>query len=282
MSRRAGVVGVALLAAVGGACGDSARAGDSADRQTRVSTVDERNEANIRRALLEELTPVTLQNCTMKRFGSANDGGYVMCENLLQEVKTAYSYGIGGNDDWGCEISTRLEVPVHQYDCFEPPNLTCNGGQFVPHDECVGPVAETELTRKFDTVENQIARNGDGGRRLLVKMDVEGAEWKSLLATPDEVLATIDQLPMELHGTGDPLFLEVLQKLKRHFYIVHLHFNNWACQPNVAPFPANAFQVLLVNKRIGVPGTPPPGTPPARQFDARDNPKGADCQLPVP
>jgi hypothetical protein len=248
----------------------------------QASTVDERNDANIRRALLEDLQPVTLQNCTMKRFGSANDGGYVMCENLLQEVKTAYSYGIGGNDDWGCEVSRQLKVPVHQYDCFEPPNLTCNGGQFVPHDECVGPVAETELTRKFDTIESQIARNGDGGRRLLVKMDVEGAEWKSLLATPDEVLATIDQLPMELHGTGDPLFLEVLQKLKRHFYVVHLHFNNWACRPNLAPFPANAFQVLLVNKRIGVPGTPLPGTPPARQFDARDNPKGADCQLPVP
>jgi hypothetical protein len=282
MNRRAGVAGVVLLAMVSGACSDSARAGGTANRKTPAPTADQRNEANLRRVLLEELKPVTLQNCTMKRFGSVNDGGYVMCENLLQDVKAAYSYGIGDNDDWGCEVSTRLKVPVHQYDCFEPPNLTCSGGQFVPHNECVGPVAESKEGRKYDTIQNQIARNGDGGRRLLVKMDVEGAEWKSLLATPDEVLATIDQLPMELHGTGNLQYLEAVQKLKTHFYIVHLHFNNWACQPNLAPFPANAFQVLLVNKRIAVPGPPPPGAAPARQFDAPDNPKGADCQLPVP
>ena len=198
-----------LLVLMGAACRQAAPAAAAADRRVQAVLGDQQNELNTRRALLAALQPVTLKNCRMKRFGSANDGGYLLCENLLQDVKTAYWYGIGGNDDWGCEVSRRLKVPVHQYDCFEPPTMACPGGQFVPHNECVGPIAETAESRVFDTVQNQIARNGDSGRRLLVKMDIEGAEWKSLMATPDEILATFDQLPMELHGTGDPLFLEV-------------------------------------------------------------------------
>ena len=37
----------------------------------------------LREEILAELQPVVLKNCTLKRFGSANDGGYVMCENLI-------------------------------------------------------------------------------------------------------------------------------------------------------------------------------------------------------
>lgn len=224
---------------------------------------------------------MTLRNCTFKRFGSAHDGGYLMCENLIAGIESAYSYGIGGHDEWGCTVSRTYDVPVHQYDCFQPPALTCLGGRFVPHNECVGSTPETVESRVFDTLSNQVARNGDAGNRLLVKMDVEGAEWAALLATPDALLERIDQIPMELHGTSEPRFLEVVQKLKRTFYLVHLHFNNWACASDIAPFPAHAYQVLWVNKRLGVPGTPAPGTVPASALDAPDNPGGPDCQLPA-
>src|SRR5687767_9302878 len=75
----------------------------------------------VRDALLQHLTPVTLSNCEFTRVGSKNDGGYVMCGNLMSQGKTDYSYGIGGHDDWGCSVSKTLKVPVHPYDCFEPP-----------------------------------------------------------------------------------------------------------------------------------------------------------------
>jgi hypothetical protein len=280
MRRRVTQAAALLLMVALVACGGSARTAGVADRGIRQGLDDHQNELNVRRALFDALKPVTLKNCVMKRFGSANDGGYVMCANLLQDVKAAYSYGIGGNDDWGCEVSKTFKVPVHQYDCFEPPNLSCPGGQFIPHNECVGPIATTEDRRVFDTVQNQIRRNGDRGRRLLVKMDIEGAEWKSILATPDDVLARFDQLPMELHGTSDPLFLDAVGKLKRNFYLVHLHFNNYACQPDLAPFPAGAFQVLFVNKRVGILGTPQSGDGTGREFDAPDSPQLPDCQLP--
>ena len=68
--------------------------------------------------LFAELQPVKVTNCELARYGEPHDGGYMACRNLLSNVRSAYSYGISGYDGWGCEISTELKVPVHQYDCF--------------------------------------------------------------------------------------------------------------------------------------------------------------------
>jgi hypothetical protein len=230
-----------------------------------------------RRALLVELEPVTLSNCRLARVGSRNDGGYVMCANLMEGVQTAYSYGIGGQDDWGCEISRTRKVPVHQYDCFEPPALTCRGGDFRPNAQCVGPRRETVDGREFDTLANQIARNGDSGRPMILKMDIEGAEWQSILAAPDSLFENIVQMPMELHGSDHPEVLEGLRKLKQHFHLVSVHYNNWSCSDEWAPVPAWAYQVLLVNKKVGVVGSPPPGSPTLADVQAPDNPGAKEC-----
>lgn len=232
----------------------------------------------VRQALLDELQPVVLQNCTLARFGSDADGGYLICQNLIEALGSAYSYGIGPNDDFGCEVSTRYSVPVHQYDCFDPARPVCLAGHNVFHNECIGSRREVVDSRIFDTLANHIASNGDSGKRLIVKIDVEGAEWDSLMATPDEILGRIDQMPMELHGVDDRRFLETVQKLKRTFYVVNLHFNNNACDPTAAPLPAWAYQVLLVNKRIGV-LDPAKGTPPSSPLNMADNRREPDCQL---
>ena len=238
----------------------------------------------LREAILAELQPVALKNCTLKRFGSANDGGYLMCENLIEPIDTAYSYGVGINDDWGCDVSRRYHVPVQQYDCFDPARPTCNPGQpgFVFHNECVGNRTGYRNSHFFDTLQNQIRKNGDIGRRLIIKMDIEGAEWDSLLAAPDELLASIPQIAMEMHGFDDPKILEVLRKLKRNFYLVNLHFNNWSCTPKAAPLPAWAYQTHWVNKHLGVldPAVSVPA--PMSPLNASDSPTWPDCQLPKP
>ena len=233
----------------------------------------------VRKALLDELRTVTLSNCVLKRYGSTNDGGYLMCENLIDGVTSAYSYGIDQEDNWGCDISRQFGVVIHQYDCFTPHRPVCNGGQFVFHDECVGPKTETRDGQPFDTISSQIARNGDSNNRLLVKIDIEGAEWDSLMATPDAVLERIVQMPMELHGTDEAKFVGVVRRLKRQFHLVNLHFNNNACESNIKPFPAWAFQVLWVNKRVGVLDPDGPSPAPMSPLNALDNTDGPDCQL---
>ena len=238
-------------------------------------------ERKLRTAILAELQPVGLKNCRLKRFGSANDGGYLMCENLIEPLDAGYSYGVGTNDDWGCDVSRRYQVPVYQYDCFDPARPTCNGGTFVFHNECVGDRTGYRDSHFFDTLENQIGKNGDLGRRIIIKMDIEGGEWESLLAVPDELLASIPQLAMEMHGYDDPKIVEVLRKLKRNFYLVNLHFNNWSCTPKATPLPAWAYQVLWVNKRIGIIDPAAPMPAPMSPLNAPDSPTWPDCQLPT-
>ena len=233
----------------------------------------------LRESILAELQPVALKNCTFKRFGSANDGGYLMCENLIEPIDAAYSYGVGQNDEWGCDVSRRYHVPVYEYDCFDPARPICSGGTFVFHDECVSNRTGYRRSRFFDTLENQIRKNGNIGRRLIIKMDIEGAEWDSLLAAPDELLASISQIAMEMHGYDDPKIVELIRKLQRNFYLANLHFNNWSCTPKAAPLPAWAYQVLWVNKRIGILDPAAPVPAPMSPLNAPDSPTWPDCQL---
>jgi hypothetical protein len=232
----------------------------------------------IRAELAEELRPVTLSNCDWIRVGSSNDGGYAMCGNLLAGIQTAYSYGIGGNDDWGCQISTTRRVPVHQYDCFNPKSPPSRrGGHLKLNVECIGPRQEKIDGRTFDTLASQITRNGDRNKTKVVKMDIEGAEWQSVLAAPDDMFESIVQMPMELHGTDKQEVLDGLRKLKKHFHLVSVHFNNWRCSDDFAPFPNFAYQVLFVNKKVGIVGDPKPGKPALASVLAPDNPSTPEC-----
>jgi hypothetical protein len=260
---------IVLLSALALAIGSIAPVG-------AAETLDEAGRA----AFLAELAPVTLKNCNLKRMGSTYDGGYLVCDNLSDGIQSAYSYGVGPNDELGCEVSKRYHVTTHEYDCFDPARPTCQGGVFDFHNECLAPKAMRDKHRRvFDSLQDQLAKNGDAGKRLLVKIDIEGAEWEALLATPDEVLERIDQIPMELHvfkGVA-PLHLQVIKKLKKTFYVVNLHYNNFACNPKMKPLHGTAFEVLLVNKRLGELDASAPVPAPMSPLNAPDNPKAPDC-----
>jgi len=235
-----------------------------------------------RQALFAELQPVKLTNCELARYGEDHDGGYLACRNLLSNVRAGYSYGISGYDGWGCEISTELKVPVHQYDCFNTTVPVCATGKTVFHPECVAGAQFVDADgRLFDSVEAQLAKNGDAGKHVIVKMDVEGAEWDSMLKTPDAVLERIDQMIFEFHGVQKDIArsLEVVLKLKKHFHVAHFHINNYSCERGNEPFGGWAYEVTFVNKRLatvdpaGRVALPSP-------LDTPNNPNAPDCQAP--
>jgi len=256
------------------------------DRQARAAVARQGEAlARLRRPLFDMLQPVALINCQLERFGEAHDGGYLMCANLLEGVQSGYSYGISGYDKWGCDISTRLKLTVHQYDCFNLTEPACPNGRTVFHAECVGETTRTVDGRTFDTIKNQLAKNGDRAKRIVLKIDVEGAEWESFLAVPPEVLSQIDQMSVEFHWLRDKnsgwihsdTYRLVVQRLKQFFEVAHLHFNNASCVGGLEPFPSWAYEVLLVSKRLAVidPSAKPGGSEP---LDAPNNPAFPDCQ----
>ena len=227
--------------------------------------------------LFDLLRPVGLSKCELVRFGEANDGGYVLCGNLLSDARAGYSYGINGYDQWGCDVSMQLKVPVHQYDCFNTEVPMCRKGRTVFHAECVGASSKTEEGRLFDTIAAQLNRNGDATNHVVIKMDVEGAEWESLLTAPDELLERIDQLAVEFHGVKAENYLDVVRRLKRYFHVAHFHVNNFSCQDGLGPFPGWAYEVLFVSRRLDSedPSRLVAGPLP---IDAVNNPAAGDCQ----
>ena len=240
-----------------------------------------------RQALFDMLQPIGLSNCELQRFGERHDGGYLMCANLLGGVQSGYSYGINGYDKWGCDISQTTGVTVHQYDCFNPDRPSCWRGKTIFHDECVGGSAQTLDGRVFDSVQNQFARNGDSGKRIVLKIDVEGAEWDTFLAMPDETFQQIDQMSVEFHweeGSAfgwvqDERYPRAVTRVREFFEVAHIHFNNASCVGDLAPFTSYAFEVLFVSKRLAVvdPTRKATGLHPQ---DSRNNASLADCQPP--
>lgn len=239
-------------------------------------------ERQIRDQLFAELKPVALSNCTLERYGTQHDGGYLICGNLLDGAQSAYSYGIEHEDNWGCQLAKKTGLAIHQYDCFTQDRPQCDGGTFVFHSECIGPKAETQEGKPFDTLTSQIEKNGDKGKRLIIKMDVEGAEWDSLMQTSDEVLGNIDQLVMELHGVNEQKFVDVIRKLKKQFHLVWLHYNNWECTRKALPLSGNVYEVLFVNKRIGTLDPGGKAHVSGAAPDMPNNPNQPDCQTPLP
>jgi hypothetical protein len=135
--------------------------------------------------------------------------------------------------------------------------------------------------RVFDTIANQLARNGDRWHRIVLKIDVEGAEWDSLLSVPDDVLLQIDQVAVEFHGVEEEKYLRLVRRLRQFFEVAHLHFSNASCVEGLEPFPTWAYEVLLVNKRLAVvdPSRTPRGP---HALDAPNDPSFPDCQPAVP
>ncbi len=232
----------------------------------------------LREAVWAALAPVQITNCEMQRFGPRSDGGYVLCANLMTEVKAAYSYGIAGSDAWGCAVADALKVPLHQYDCFDTSVPRCSGSTSpMFHAECIGPTREAIEGRPFDTLANQVDKNGDAGARIIVKMDVEGSEWESLATAPDSVLNAIDQMAIEFHDPEVEGVLDTVARLNQFFYVAHMHQNNYACLPGFEPFPGPVFEALLVNKRLAV-ANPSVITRGTIALDSPNSPLTRDCQ----
>jgi len=234
--------------------------------------------APVRARLFAAIQPVTVANCELARYGNSFDGGYVVCANLLGAVKGGYSYGVNGTDDWGCYVSRTHHVAVHEYDCFNLTEPSCPDGKLIFHPECVGTKRETQEQRPFDSLAGQFERNGDTTTPLVVKMDVEGAEWDAFLTAPDSVFEHIDQLIVEFHRVDEDRYVRAIERLKQFFVIANVHYNNFTCDPTIRPFPAWAFEALLVSKRLaktdGTPAAPVPEGPLNQANDA----KSPDCQ----
>jgi hypothetical protein len=179
--------------------------------------------------LFSQVKPMRAIGVPKARIGTSRDGGYVMLDDF-GSVAGAYSIGIGRDVSWDLDIAGR-GLPIFQFDhtIARPP---------VSHPlfrfEQLGLGVRTEPNARLETLENMLRHQPDEAGQLILKMDVEGAEWKILDQLSEGVLPRFWQIVCEFHNfheIGREAWYDrahhVFSLLNKTHQAVHMHRNNW-------------------------------------------------------
>jgi hypothetical protein len=177
--------------------------------------------------LLRSLRPRVSQT-PLVRFGPRADGGYLIPDDVAGVV-ACFSPGVSDVSGFELDCAQRgMDVfmadksvarPAAEHDRFH----------FVP--KFIGATSNDDYVTLDDWVsESMGSRDGD----LILQIDIEGAEYESLLAAPDALMRRFRLVVGEFHQLDQlwnaPFFMlvsRVFEKLLQTHVPVHAHPNNW-------------------------------------------------------
>ena len=201
-------------------------------------------------AIREQMQLWSARGRKLVRVGNTDDGGYVMMDDF-HRGGIAYSFGISQDVTWDCDMAER------GYDVFMYDHTIDALPEERPafHFFRKG-IAGKAVPPNLDTLAHYVAQNHHAGKKhMILKMDVEGAEWDSLLACSDDLLRSFDQIVLELHDMvihedGEKR-LEVLRKLNQTHAVVHVHANNWGKEFQIdGRWYTDAWEVTYANRSV--------------------------------
>lgn len=183
------------------------------------------------------------------RVGNPYDGGYIMLNDFLAG-SIAYSFGIGGNVSWDRDMASRgYEVFMYDHTIKDLPEDNPHFHYFRQ-----GIAGSTTQNDKLRTLEDFIAVNHHEDKRdMILKMDVEGAEWEFLSSVSSELLSRFSQILFEFHWLNEiedtSLILEALKKINTTHQLIHLHPCNfsWGISINGKKF-CNILEASYIRK----------------------------------
>ncbi len=163
------------------------------------------------------------------RVGSEIDGGYVMLDDFA-DTDLALSFGVDINADWDVDVAGH-GIAVQQYDHSVPRSPT-DHPKVSFFKQMITANGEEEDSNSIPRIlaDARIRRDAS----VLLKIDIESAEWDVFDACPSSDLARFSQILVEFHDfdrATDPYWLmrasRVMKKLKDLFGVYHVHANNW-------------------------------------------------------
>lgn len=161
------------------------------------------------------------------RLGKRYDGGYVLLDDFAEDMKV-YSFGIFNDVSFDKALAERgLQIYLYDHTIAGLPEQHANF-----HFYRTGISHVDELENSKLSMKTLLSNNGDlGNNRLILKMDVEGAEWEFLENTPSELLNQFLQITFELHRLTDnsreKQIVSCLNKLNVTHQAVWIHANNF-------------------------------------------------------
>lgn len=223
--------------------------------------------------------PMTGTGLRLVRVGGDTDGGYVMADDFA--ASGAISVGVGPDVSWDQDIAARgITVALFDPTIRKMPAPVQNSRFFK-----VG-IGGNDAPIGYNPLPQLVRMAGFGADdELILKVDVEGAEWDSLAALTADDLRRYRQMAFELHGLSalnDPVqadrVLGALRLLATHHVPIHAHANNYddlvRFDDNWFP---NAIEVSYLRKDLIV--DPMPASTVSSPLDRPCDPRTADIPL---
>ncbi|MCI0465841.1 MAG: FkbM family methyltransferase, partial [Beijerinckiaceae bacterium] len=174
------------------------------------------------------LTPYDIDKPKI-RIGPKTDGGYILADRL-SPAQAVLSYGIGKEYRFDSEMARRGH-DVYMFDhTIEGIQSKSKKLRFFRE----GVSSSTDASEVKFSIKDHLDRHRITGQNLILKMDVEGAEYGALEAVPLDTLHRFEQIILEIHWlerldefTFRDRFCRVLRRLNSVFTRFHVHANNW-------------------------------------------------------
>jgi hypothetical protein len=200
---------------------------------------------------LLRLRPITTQY-PLVRLGNLGDGGYLVPDDL-QTVEACFSAGCDLKWSFERDLFEKYKITSNIIDeeSKRPTDLPSNfsyTSAFLGTKNLPGIIKFSEWVNGF-----KISHNGD----FILQMDIEGAEWESILEIPEDILMKFSILVIEFHNTSsfriakyfDNIYQPVLEKILIHFEPVHIHGNNNCGTENFGNFQfPQVFEMTFLRK----------------------------------
>jgi len=204
--------------------------------------------------LVQALRPVKTKY-PLIRIGGNNDGGYLVPDDL-SGISICFSPGV--------DTIASFEKDLHHRGIWS--HLADASVDNVPEDipilsftkKFLGVVNDDDYMTLEFWVKKEAPLTGD----LLLQMDIEGAEYQTIIATPIDILRRFRIIVIEIHDVqawfNNPIAWETVQdffsKLLADFRVVHNHPNNNCPFIDVDGFlMPTVFELTLLRKDRAIP-----------------------------
>ncbi len=177
-------------------------------------------------ALVRSLWPIA-PGVELVRVGPAADGGYLVPDDL-DGIRHAFSPGVSNESGFEAELAERgFDVFLADYSVDGP---AISHARFVFDKRFVGCVTDERCMTLDDWHAEKL---GGNHAEALLQMDIEGAEYETLLAASPALLRSFRIMVIEFHGLAqlwnEPFFRiasRTFEKLLATHTVVHIHPNN--------------------------------------------------------
>ena len=144
----------------------------------------------------------------------------------FENIKIAYSIGIDHEISFDKALAEK-NIDVYMYDHIIN-ELSHQNKKF--HWKKIGISGIRNKSNNTQTLKEMLEENGHlNEKNMILKIDVEFAEWDALLDTPEEIFKKFKYITIEFHFQNETeKYFEVFKKLHKTHQVIYLVCNNYS------------------------------------------------------